>query len=57
MSSEKDNETFGQKVTLMLLFCVLCLGVVTYTFNLFEPYMSCVAVQAPAEPSQVPLDP
>ena len=57
MSSEKDNETFGQKVTLYLLFCVLCLGVVTYTFNLFKPYMSCVAPQAPVDHAQIPIDP
>jgi len=57
MNSEKENETFGQKVTLSLLFCVLTLGVVTYTFNLFKPYMSCVVVQAPNEPFQAPIDP
>jgi len=54
MSSEKDNETFGQKVTLYLLFCVLCLGVVTYTFNLFEPHFvsACGTSQALIDPSE-----
>jgi len=56
MSSEKDNETFGQKVTLMLLCFVLAIGGMKFTFNLFKPYMSCVAVQAPVEPVLTPQD-
>jgi len=54
MSSE---ETFGQKVTLMLLCFVLAIGGMKFAFNLFEPYMSCEVVQAPIETFQAPIDP
>lgn len=57
MSSEKDNETFGQKVTLMLLCFVLAIGGGKFMFSLFEPYMSCVVVQAPVDHAQIPIDP
>jgi len=54
MSSEKDNETFGQKVTLMILCAVLSLWVMTYTFNLFKPYLvvACVVDPAPVDPAE-----
>jgi hypothetical protein len=47
---EKDNEPFGQRVTMVILVFTLSICAVTYTFNLFKPYMSCVAVQAQGEP-------
>ncbi len=51
MSSEKDNETFGQKVTLMLLCFVLAIGGMKFTFNLFEPHFvsACVVDPVPAD--------
>lgn len=56
MSSEKEETTLGNDVAKMMVFCALTLGVVTYTFNLFKPYMSCVAVQVPIEPVLTPRD-
>ena len=52
--SDKDEETFGQKVTLMLLCAVLSLGCIKFTFSLFEPYLqvACDTSQVPADPSQ-----
>ncbi len=49
--SEKDDETFGQKVTLMLLCTVLALGCIKFTFSLFEPYLA-----SACDTSQVPID-
>jgi len=57
MSSEKEEINFGHKVFLMMLCTLLVLGAVTYTFSLFEPYMSCVNFQAPVDHAQIPIDP
>jgi len=54
--SEKEEITFGNEVAKMMIFCVLALCGVKFTFSLFEPYMSCVNFQAPVETFQAPGD-
>jgi len=55
--SEKEDETFGQRVTMVILVFTLSICAVTYTFNLFKPYISCVAVEVQDDLSQIPIDP
>ncbi len=49
--SEKEDETFGHEVTLIMArgFVLACL--LTYAFNLFEPYLA-----SACDTSQVPID-
>ncbi len=48
--SEKEDETFGQKITIKILVFAMSICFVTYTFNLFKPYISCVAVEVQGGP-------
>jgi len=54
MSSEKEETNFGHDVAKMMIFCVLTLGVVKFTFGLFEPHFvsACVVDPAPVDPAE-----
>jgi len=54
MSSANEPLNFGQQVTIVLLVFILSLWGVTYTFNLFKPYLAvaCAVDPAPVDPAE-----
>ena len=54
VATSASKESFGQKVTLMILWLVLACGGMKFAFSLFEPYLATASevVQAPVDPSQ-----